>query len=216
MRHTFTLGLLLGFLGLLTATYFYPLVNHARVESRTTVALNGGRTETFLIRLPVDRISSIGDSTTGIRGHSHPAGQSLPSEFEGTSLLVEHFKLRDVDGNVIGLAAHHSTEGAEGTLSVWAFQIPGRGTVVFSGPAAPPNQIDRALQAAGYAVGQQWSGQVDVDSLSRPGDTRVIDGTEEFGGIQGNFEQIWRLTGVSATGELRGTIEFRTIVSRPQ
>jgi len=213
MRFTFTLGLLLGFAGLLAATFLYPLVNHARIDSQTTVALNGGRNETFLVRLPVDRISSIGDAAAGIRGNSHPAGLAIPREFEGTGVLVEHFKLRDVDGNVIGLAAHHSTDSPSGSLAVWAFQIPGRGTVVFSGPGQPPRAIDQALNAAGHSPGERWTGQFDLDTLIDADQSRVIEGTEEFENVQGRFEQVWRVTGVSATDELRGTIEFHTIVN---
>ncbi len=213
MRNTFTLGLLLGFVGFLAATYFYPLVNHARIDSQTTVALNGGRTETLLIRLPVDRISSVGDGTTGLRGNGHPAGVDLPIDFAGTGVLVEHFKLRDVGGNVIGLAAHHGSGAASGDASVWAFQIPGRGTVVFSGSTEHPAVIDQALRNAGHVAGQRWSGEIDVSLTPVVEETRVIEGTEEFGDVAGRFSENWHLTGVSATGELRGTIEFETIVS---
>lgn len=216
MRLTFTFGFLLGFAGLLAGTYFFPLVNHARIDSLTAVALNGGRTESFLIRLPVDRISSIGDSTAGMRAVSHPAGIALPVEFGATGLLVEHFKLRDAEGNVIGLTAHHATDSAAGTLSVWAFQIPGRGTVVFSGPARPSSAIDEALRNAGHVRGQRWNGEISVDTLIAADQTRIVEGTGEFRDVDGRLEQVWQITGVSATGELRGTIEFRTVVSGRQ
>lgn len=216
MRSTFTFGFLLGFAGLLVGAYFYPLVNHARIDSLTAVALNGGRTETLLIRLPVDRISSMGDQSAGMRAASHPAGIELPPALAGHGLLVEHFKLRDADGNVIGLAAHHSTDGDARTLSVWAFQIPGRGTIVFSGPARPPSAVDDALRAAGRVPGQRWNGEASIDSLMARDQTRVVEGTEEFRNVVGRLEQVWEITGVSATGELRGTIEFRTIVNRKQ
>lgn len=213
MKSTFALGFLLGFFGLLAGVALFPVVDHARIASLTSVALNGGRTETFLIRLPVDRISSFDDGLGGVRGGSRPAGINIPDELGGTGLLIEHFKLRDIEGNVIGMAAHHSTRNDAGALSVWALNIPGRGTVVFSGPARPPNVIDTALSGAGRVAGQVWDGELSISAVPDGDSTSLVGGTEEFENVGGRFEEVWSVTGVSATGEIRGTVELRTIVS---
>jgi hypothetical protein len=207
MKVTIGLGFLIGFAGSLAAAYLFPFVDHARIESRTGVAMNGGRSETFMIRLPVDRIASLGDDGSTLRGGRHPASLKVPETFSDDGFLVEHFKLRDVDGNVIGLATHHSTNTDAGPVDVWAVDVPGRGAIVFAGAGQRPAELDEALRSAGYVPGVSWTV---VDA----GATRVVTGTEEFENVDGRYGETWNITGVSPTGEIRGTIEVSTLVQR--
>jgi hypothetical protein len=214
MKMFLSLGFLLGLGAILAGGYLWPFVDHPRIESRTTVAINGGRRETFLIRLPADRISTVGDPSFALRGRRHPTTVQLPADFEVDNLLLEHFKLRDIEGNVIGLAAHHVTMFSSGPVGVWALSIPGRGTLVFAGAGQRPNSIEGALQTAGYQQGVDWVGDLTIDSIVDPERTRVVTGTDEFSDVAGQYTETWNVTGVSQTGEIRGTIEFRTLVQR--
>jgi hypothetical protein len=214
MKVTIGLGFVIGFVATLAAAYLFPFVDHARIESRTGVAINGGRSETFLIRLPVDRIASLGDAGSALRGGRHPASLRVPRDFSDAETLVEQFKLRDIDGHVIGLATYHSTVTDAGSVGVWAIDVPGRGTIVFAGTRERPTAIDSALRSAGYVAGVNWTGDVNVDLVVAPDSTRVVTGAEEFENVEGGYEESWNVTGVSPTGEVRGTIQLSTLVQR--
>jgi hypothetical protein len=214
MKLTLLFGFLLGIGTVLAGAGLYPIVDHARIESLTTVALNGGREETFLIRLPVDRVTSVGTRETGSRGSGYPTGLAFPEGFAERGLLIEHFKLRDVENNVIGLASRHWTESASGAATVWSLNVPGRGAIAFAGAGESAAQLDAALGTAGLVPGIAWSDENGVTLEFDQGSTQVINGASEFRGVQGIYREIWTITGVSATGELRGTIEFHTRVSQ--
>ena len=90
MKRMLQLGFVLGLGGALAAAWFMPWFEYQRYYSATSVLPNGGRVEQFMVRLPADRIAA------PIRVGASPAGVRL-----------EHFKLRDAEGNVIGLVARH-------------------------------------------------------------------------------------------------------------
>ena len=67
MRALFLLSLLVGFGGTLVAAHWVPWVGHQRLAAQTSVVLNGGRAEQFMIRLPADRIAATDGKAGGIR-----------------------------------------------------------------------------------------------------------------------------------------------------
>src|SRR5688572_1062090 len=116
MKIVFLLTLALGFAGTLAGAHFAPGLKHARLPSQTSVIANGGRAEEFLIRLPTDRIAATDGEAGGLRSNGYGA-MLLPAQFVAEPLLVEHFKVRDSGGNVIGVAARHWSGGSDSTAT---------------------------------------------------------------------------------------------------
>ena len=215
MKSSFLSGLILGLFSATSAAWFYPWADQARATSLTTVAHNGGRLEDFVIRFPVDRIASAGTPEMGLRGHAYPVGANLPGEI-GSGVLVEHFKLRDVEGNVIGIAVRHSSSADDAGASVWALTIPRRGTMRLIG-TSEPGALDRQLAAAGRVDGRAWSGDIAM-TVGGEGaiSGRVAGGSEEFDGLGGSYTEQWAISGVTESGELRGTINLQTTSEFPR
>jgi hypothetical protein len=214
MKAAFWLGLILGFAGLLAAAHFVPWVTHTRLPSQTSVVANGGRGEQFLIRLPVDRIDAAGGSATGLRAPAVAmAKAALPDELAARPLLVEHFKVRDSAGNVIGLAARHWSVTDDRAETAWSLLIPSRGALLLTAPGEAAGTLDGALRRAGHAPGREWTGTLRV-TLGDEQQGAVAAGSEEFDGLEGRYSEVWNVTGVGETGELRGTIELNTVTFR--
>jgi hypothetical protein len=215
MKTAFFVAVLLGFSGVLAAAHFVPWVDHARLPSQTEVVASGGRAEQFLIRLPVDRIAATGASASPLRAVPATAAVALPVELTAEPLLVEHFKVRDSGGNVIGLAARHWSSDGRGMGTAWSVLIPSRGALLLTAPGEAKTALDAALQKAGYRPGTAWSGTLSVEMTPRTDEGGAItSGSEEFEGLDGGYKEVWNLTGVTETGELRGTIELDTITRR--
>jgi hypothetical protein len=212
MKSTFVFGFLLGLAGVLVGAYFAPWANYERVASKTIVAMNGGREESFVIRLPDDRIVAAGLGA-GAAMVDPVMGVAAPSELAGGDLLAEHFKLRDVDGTVIGVAGRHWTAVDAGAASIWALSIPARGEVVLAASDLGAEGVWQALTSAGYRAGTAWTGEVVVQLPSGGPLPHVVTGTEEFADTEGRFDETWTVTGVSDAGELRGTVVIRTTVN---
>lgn len=214
MKAAFWIGVLLGFGGLLAAAHYWPWFAHERVPARTSVVANGGRAETFVIRLPADRLSAFGSVDAGLRAAGSPDAAAAVASFGTAPLLVEHFKVRDTGGNVIGIAARHWTPTAAPTAAgaAWSLLIPGRGALYLTSPGEAGAAVDTALRAAGHVAGNEWSGNVDV-GLSGGERGIVVAGSAEFEGMTGRYAEVWNLTGVEPTGELRGTIRIDTVTT---
>ncbi len=214
MKAALLLGILVGFAGVLAGAHLYPWVDHPRLPSRTSVVANGGRAETFLIHLPADRIQSAGAAAVGLRATAYPAGAELPPELGDAAFLAEHFKIRDADGQVIGIAARHWTEADGGPAAAWTLLIPSRGALFLAASGEAARRVDTALERAGQRAGQQWSGQLDVELAGAEVPGRIVGGSEEFARLGGTYRETWKITGVSPSGELRGTIALDTITAR--
>lgn len=204
MKRLFQLGILLGFAGTLAGVYFMPLISYERFASEADVVANGGRSESFLIRLPADRIA--GDPTPS---RLHAAG-GAPA---GSDSLIEHFKLRDVKGNVIGVAARHWSVVAGQATAVWVLAIPSRGTVAAAGAAEAPGAVEAALRKVGWQPGHEFAGSASLDLVPH---AQSVAATGEFGGIQFDLAETMAVTGVEGSGAVRGTITLATIGRRSQ
>src|SRR5690606_356897 len=205
----FIVGVALGFAAVLAAARFAPWLDPVRLPSHTTVVANGGRAETFVIRLPADRIAAAGSEAAGLRADAEASAALVSAE-----VLVEQFKVRDREGQVIGIAARHwaPADGAAG--AAWLLVVPGRGTMLLTGEAEPARALDAALAAAGRRAGTAWSGELRVTFPRAPSVGRVQGGTHEFAGLEGTYTETWTVTGVGESGELRGTIELATVTVR--
>ena len=210
MKASFLAGILLGLVVAIGAARFYPWVDRPRSASLTTVLHNGGRVEEFVIRFPVDRIASAGGAEMGLRAKAYPDGVELPAEIAAQAVLVEHFKLRDRDGDVIGVAARHASVAEAEATSAWALTIPSRGTMRLLG-AAEPGALDLALAAEGRVEGLPWSGDLEWSVGATDAESGLVaGGSHEFAGLTGTYNEEWLISGVSQFGELRGTIMLHT------
>ena len=212
MRTLFLLGLLLGFVGTLAAAHWVPWISHQRLPSQTTVVANGGRAEQFLIRLPADRIAATDAKPAGLRSIAGSGAMLLPAKFVNEPLLVEHYKVRDSTGQVIGVGARHWANGDHGMTATWSLVVPARGSLVLRAPGEKGGALDTALQRAGYTRGAAWEGTLEV-ALAQGG--AVASGTGDFEGLTGTYTETWKLTGVDANGAMRGTIELYTVTRNP-
>jgi len=213
MKIVLLLAILAGFGGTLAGAHFLP-VTHARLPSLTSVVANGGRAEKFLIRLPADRLSVTDGQAGGIRSVGARGVMALPAQVASESLRVEHFKVRDAEGSVIGVAARHWGTTTEGLTTTWSILIPSRGALLLSAAGEARGAVDRALQSAGHRAGSEWSGELAVTLTPTDGSSRVTSGGGEFDDLAGSYTETWTLTGVIDSGELRGTIELNTVTNR--
>lgn len=211
MRTAFIAGVLLGIAAVIAAARYVPWVDPERLPSQTSVVANGGRAESFVIRLPADRIAAQGSAESGLRGAPFPADAALPDALASAPLLVEQFKVRDREDNVIGVAARHWTETDGEPAAAWLIVIPSRGTLRLMSAAEPARAVDARLASAGARQGEAWSGDVTLDASSGQDGGKVLGGSDEFEGLEGRYTETWTLTGAGESGELKGTIELRTV-----
>jgi hypothetical protein len=215
MKATFSIAAVCGFVGVLAAAHYVPWVAHARLPSQTKVVANGGRAEQFVIRLPADRIAGGGSTTAGLRAGLEPGVMHLPPEVTTKPMLMEHFKIRDSAGNVIGIAARHWSADSQGVGTAWSVLIPSRGALLLTAPGETGAALDSALKKAGYNAGAAWSGELRLELAAEGEDSGVVaGGTEEFAGLGGRYNEVWTVTGIGENGELRGTIELNTVTRR--
>jgi hypothetical protein len=211
MKVLFGIAVFLGLAGTLAAGHFVPGLEHTRVPSVTSVVANGGRSEQFVIRLPADRLAATDGDVGGLRAQRSDGAMLLPAKLIAEPVLVEHFKIRDSNGNVIGVAARHWNGGAGGATTSWALLIPARGSMAFSAPGESRGVLEAALRERGYAAGRAWTGDVElmVTRLDAPG--VLTAGSQEFAGLNGAYLETWTVAGVGEDGELRGTIALDTV-----
>lgn len=203
MKRLLQLGLILGFGGTLAAAYFVPWVSYARFVSEASVIANGGRSERFLIRLPADLIPTAGAVAR--------LQQEVPDAGAGVEPIVEHFKVRDVKGNVLGIAARHWNAVAGSPTAAWVVAIPSRGTLVASGAAEEPGALSTALRGLGWQPGQPFNGAASLELISS---ARSVATTGEFAGIEFELAETLSITGIDGSGAIQGTISLDTIGRR--
>jgi hypothetical protein len=207
MRRLFIFGFLAGLGCVLAAAHYFPWVQHERLPAQTAVVANGGRAETFIVRLPVDRIASLGVAGAGLRDDIMALPAALPAE----AVALEHFKLRAADGNVIGVATRHWTETDAGPAVAWGLVIPGRGSFTVAAPGQAPELVETRLREQGYVAGSAWSGSLDIAAVAAGAATRTVAASDEFRDLQLSFTETWAVRGVNEAGQIRGTIVLDTI-----
>ena len=213
MKTVFLLALLIGFAGTLAGAHFAPGLRHARLPSQTSVVANGGRAEEFLIRLPADRIAATDGEAGGLRSKGAGGVMLMPAQFVAEPVLVEHFKVRDSSGAVIGIAARHWNGGGDAATTTWSVLIPSRGALVMSARGEDRGALDSALRARGYSAAKDWAGDVRL-SMTRDAAGVVAAGTGEFENLIGTYTENWSVAAVDEDGKLSGTIALSTVTSR--
>jgi hypothetical protein len=215
MKTVLGLATIVGFGGTLAAAHFAPWLDHARLPSHTSVVANGGRSEQFLIYLPADRIAATDAAVGGLRSLAGERAMLLPAKFVAEPLLVEHFKVRDSVGSVVGVAARHWSASGGRATTTWSLLIPSRGALILNAPGEEPGALETALRAGGYSPGRAWDGQVTVAMTPQDGEGAVAAGTGEFEGLSGSYTESWLVAGVDEAGQTSGTVEIQTITRRP-
>jgi len=187
MKRLLLLGFVLGLAGTLATAYFAPWVEYQRYRSASEVVPNVGSVEQFIVRLPADRIGL-------------PIG-------ELSDTRLEHFKLRDIDGNVIGVAARHQTvlDGRDETA--WLLAIPSRGTVTLAAAPVSGAAIESRLAARGLKAGDSVDAEI---AIALAGPAHSVSATGEFDGIDMELDETWLVTGIEDDGQIRGTVQLNT------
>lgn len=207
MKATFILGFLLSFAAVVATAHYVPWVSHPRLASLTSVVPNGGRAERFLIRLPADRLAGSGAGALGVRG----AQLVTDLDLSAAPWLAEQFKLRDADGNVVGVAARHWTALPDGPVANWVLAIPSRGSVFMAGAGESLAELEAALRRAGHAPDTAWSGRTELVLGADGVAGQILAGGREFRDLSGHYQETWTLTGRDTNGSLRGTVELTTV-----
>jgi hypothetical protein len=187
LKKTFLLGFVFGIGGAIWLAGWYPFVDPVRFPSETGVARNGGRTESFHVDLPEDRIARVGGNVEPV-----PAAVSLPDVAGFTDIRFELFRLRNGSGKIIGLASR-VRRGGDAGVTDWTLFLPARGALFLTSADADPAPYARRRGAAPAVLG------------------RVLDGSGEFSGLAGSFREDWRISGRNADGLLAGEIEIMTV-----
>ncbi len=211
MNRLFKLGLIIGFAGTLAAAYFVPWISYARYASEASVVANGGRSERFVIRMPDDVIYAADADTATLRSQAFPAAMGLGTAASEFPTRIEQFKLRDVQGNVLGLASRHWTYVDTGATTSWLLVIPSRGAISFTGAGEAQGALSDALSELGWQEGRPFTGSVGAQI----GDVlESVTTSGEFSGLEIDLTETWAITGVDASGQIQGTIELNTIGRR--
>jgi hypothetical protein len=214
MKVVLLLAIVIGFGGTLAGAHYAPWLAHVRLPSLTTVVANGGRAEQFLIHVPADRLAATDTAAGSVRLAADTAVMAVPAKLAAEPLLVEHFKVRDASGNVVGVAARHWSATGTAATTTWSVLIPSRGTLVLRAPGEAQGAVEAALAAGGAGAGKPWTGQIAVAMTPAATPGEIAAGTGEFAGLGGSYTETWNLAGVDDEGRLLGTVVLDTIMSR--
>jgi hypothetical protein len=222
LKRLFFLSFGVGLAASVAAAWLFPLPQHDRFRSRIEVLTNGGRQESFVIRWPQDRITL--PAALAGTDSARSAGTLILASADQSSLsAAELFRLRDVDGNVIGLASRLTgrvpgQRVSTASVSNWMLLIPSRGTLLMT----QENSADTGPVATsgGYVM------PADVARFWAPGSRfritagpaagaqgRVLSGTDEFKGLTGSYTELWELEEVAVDGRTEGRISLMTVIS---
>ncbi len=176
----FLVGIILGVAGVLAGLHYVPAVDQHREASIIAVKPNGGNTEMFHVKVPVDRIM------IGASGQASPLpiGMVWPDEPRISDARVELFKLRNARDAVVGVATRLATNDSEiGDLIEWALHLPARGTVLVKMSPQP------------------------MDGNRRVGE--LTAGTREFGPLIGSMSERWVAEPTNSEDASSGRIELQ-------
>ncbi len=200
-----------------------PAADQAAFSPFSTRATRGGTTEYFFIV-----------EATDILAFTHPGVSELPrkpadigalSEPGLSKMFAVMGKLRDVNGELIGVASELIDERPEHDLSVgvfskdtvWTLVISGRGSLYLSqiednGPVVfdfiEPN----------VRSGESWTGEFVFTPTIGPGADRlgmIVGGTGEFEGAMGTFIETVRITRFEPNGTSDAVLELKVSYDLP-
>lgn len=228
MKRLFGGAFIAGLLAVALAVGLWSRPVQPRLPSQIAVMPDGGRQEEFLIRWPDDRIARPGEDPGGLPPGA-AAGAAVLEDSAGRRAAAELFRLRDSQGNVIGVASRLSgTGGAVAdrgrSASNWLLLIPSRGALFL----AQNDVVDTTPQGRFISGGPLtlppvqtatfWNDRSRVRITAQaPGPEgsrssgRVLRGTEEFAGLQGSYTETWLLDAALDDGSARGRIVLATL-----
>ena len=179
MIKTFILGILLGIAGVFAALHFVSAVDQEREASIISVTRNGGNTEVFHVKLPMDRIMIGAQGQT----NSVPPGMQWPDDPLFSDVRAELFKLRNSRDAIIGVASRFAVSDSEfGNIIEWVLHLPARGSVFV-------RMQPQSAEGAGR-----------IGALSA--------GTREFSSLFGRVSERWIANTSGSDGALSGRIEL--------
>ena len=188
---SFILGVLLTVL----AGHFYPFADAPRLPSGATVVANGGRAEAFFVRLPEDRLGAARSAVTATFPRAAFAATG------DDKIVAELFRIRDVDGQVIGLASRLDgtvvgNNGEPLDTADWMVVIPSRGALMLSRGSLPAGA----------------SAMPDSDRMGLDPKTSgiVVKGTEEFDGLVGFYAEQTQVEKIDDSGVIHGVLTLDT------
>jgi hypothetical protein len=200
----------------------FPLPQNERYRSSIAVIPDGGRQESFTIQWPQDRLQPVASPAAGLV----VGGVATLLRGERGVASAEIFRVRDMSGNVVGLASRTtSMRGAEGGTaeqgSDWILLLPSRGALFMTqwnsrdvAPRAPSGTTTAAADDA-----QFWGDatRMRITAGPAPGSAgQVVGGTGEFDGMRGSYDETWELEEPGAGGATRGRITLDTRVLAEQ
>lgn len=174
----------------------FPFPGILRLPAQTETLPNSGRHETFQIRLPGDRLGIPQAAPVA----EFPRGAF--SESGGPQVVAELFRVRDVDGDVIGLAARMSgpvasPEGERTQAVDWLLVLPGRGGLLMSRGGSPALKFRRA--------------RIDPMGFDTRRTGTVIAGTRNFRDLSGLYiEETLKEAARAEDDGVRGRLILRT------
>jgi hypothetical protein len=217
LRRIFYASLIAGLALTLLAAGLMPLPEHYRYRSSIGVLTNGGRQEDFTIDWPRDRV------TVAPTGSLQSAGGALMLQAaDGAWASAELFRLRDVAGNVIGLASRTTSTVSPARAQPvqatdWMLYVPSRGALFLRQfnaiDVAPRPRANGAGLVAAPDLAAFWSAGTKFRISAGPhadGGGEVLRGTGEFAGLVGSYDETWELAEVAADGATRGRISLST------
>ncbi len=179
MIKTFIFGILLGIVAVFTALHFVSAVDQHREASIISVTRNGGNTEVFHVKLPMDRIMIGAQGQT----NSLPPGMQWPDDPLFGDVRAELFKLRNSRDAIVGVASRFAISDPEfGDVTEWVMHLPARGSVFVRMPSQS------------------------TDSARRIGELNA--GTREFSSLLGRVSERWVADTSGSDGVLSGRIEL--------
>lgn len=159
MKKTILTGFLLGLVSGVAMAWWFPVIDHERVRSLSTVQTNGGRLERFRVRPAEDRLMA----APGAAAAAMPARLEWPAALAGRADDVAVYHLRDEDDRVIGIASRVAGAVASGEAE-WVLFIPARGTMLLSGAAAGGSESGSVAGGTGLFDGLDGDYEVTRDA----------------------------------------------------
>lgn len=222
MARTFGFAFLTGLILTLIGAALYPLPEHVRFRSITSVDQDRGRQEDFLIRWPDDRIELPRDRTTAVPAIA-AVGAAVLEPSPGVRASAELFRVRDADGNVIGLAARVAGVGGSvsdpgNSTSNWTLVIPSRGAMLLAAgdgfDATARVQDPWIVSATQSADAWRDRDKLLVTAGSSGGRGTLVRGTGEFVDLRGSYSETWEPADAASADRSRGQIVLSTLVKR--
>jgi hypothetical protein len=151
----------------------------------------------------------------GVRIAPVPAGAMTLSGPGGRDSLVVTTRLRNAQGEVIGVATQQehfpNGKGPQATWSSWwSIMVPGRGTLyAATTETVPPAHLAAFRQAAS---GQTWSGSAPGQVTNGPRGDRlgeILAGTGVWTGARGTLAEHVTLQRLTADGRFTGAMEVQ-------